>query len=497
MKRSKFTKWICGLLLLALIITPSMQADAAKAKTKAKAAPKAKVLDQSFATAARSALADGATISYTAQLPSIPASDDGVVYLFDMQPCEYGVAPTAVAVAAAPLSTTPTFAVPYTGARLYTKLGLAVKVGGQNVLIANPQYIVNPEVLATNTKARRVRPLKSQQGRDFCNLLIQADSNINGVIRDGYSTVQVISDTVPGGNEAYKSPFARLAMMPADAHPVTPLRYMLNVYEPAGINAMTQLLSRCAAESRAENFIIGNEANVRKWNYTIWQDWDSYVREYAQVFRVAYNAIKSKNANARVFVCLDQNWDRNRTPSHGEYYEFIDGKDFLDKFNAVIAGEGNIDWNVAQHPYPVPLTYAKFWDMSGCPNGGYMKAQVSSGKMMTFQNLSLLTNHLSRPEMLSPTGAVRRVILSEIGLTNAQGVDVQAAALFASYEAAKRNPYVDEIIYLFENSEAMLDTRLTGQAQVVYDSLGTPAEPTYDAWAKAVIGISDWAQVLK
>ena len=101
------------------------------------------------------------------------------------------------------------------------------------------------------------------------------------------------------------------------------------------------------------------------------------------------------------------------------------------------------------------------------------------------------------PELLSPNGTPRRIILSEIGLTNAQGVDVQAAALYASYVAAKSNPLVDEIIYLLAYSEPMVDTRLSGQAQQVYNSLGTASEATYDAWAKAVIGISDWSQVIR
>ena len=126
-----------------------------------------------------------------------------------------------------------------------------------------------------------------------------------------------------------------------------------------------------------------------------------------------------------------------------------------------------------------------------------MAAQISSGKMMSFQNLSLLTNYLQSPEMLSPQGAVRHVILSEIGLTNAQGTDVQAAALYASYTAAKSNPFVEEIIYLLSFSEPQVDTRLSGQSQLVYDSLGTANEAAYDAWAKAYIGISDWSQVIR
>lgn len=480
MRKRKAWKHLFNLLAVIFVMMAGIQADAAKA------------LDENFASSAQSKLLDSATISYSAVLPQVPASDDGVLYLFELQPYEYAIAPGAVPVAAVPMSQTPVIAVPYTGTRLYTKLALAVKSGGQNVMIASPQYIANPELLATHTKARQTRALNSIQGQSFMNLFMS--NNLNGVMSGRFSTVQIMNQ---GNNQGITNPYSRAAMMPADTHPVTPRYYMLNASEPAGITALANDLSKCAAGSTAENFIVGNEVNVRTWNYMIWTDWDHYIREYAQAFRVAYNAIKSQNANARVFVCLDQNWDRNRPASHSEYYEYIDGKDFLTKFNALIKKEGNIDWGVAQHPYPVPLTYAKFWDMSACPDGAYMQAQVSSGKMLTFQNLSLLTNYLQTADLLSPTGGVRHVILSEIGITNAQGVDVQAAALYASYVAAKNNPYVEEIIYTQSFSEAMLDTRFTGQAQLVYSSLGTANEATYDAWAKAFIGITDWSQVLK
>ena len=462
MKKVKPNKRVYGVLFVLLVLMAGIQTNAAKA------------LNQAFAVAAQSILLDKKTISYTATLPEIPVSDDGIVYLYEMQPFEYAVAPTAVPAASAPASLTPAFTVPYTETRLYTKLGLAVKSGGQNVLIANPQYIANPELLAAHTKARQVRALKSEQGKEFCNLYLT--ENTAGVMAGRYTTAQVMNT---GSNQAITNPYSRAALMPTDPRPVTPRHYMLNASEPAGINAIASELSKVAANSTIENFIIGNEVNVRTWNYMIWTDWDSYIREYAQAFRVAYNAVKSQNANAHVFICIDQNWDRNRPVGHAEYYEFIDGKDFLAKFNALIASEGNIDWGVAQHPYPVPLTYAKFWDMSGCPSGSYMAAQVSSGKMMTFQNLTLLTNALQSPEMLSPSGAVRHVILSEIGLTNAQGTEVQAAALYASYVAAKSNPFVEEIIYLLSFSEPQVDTRLSGQSQLVYDSLGTANEAVY------------------
>lgn len=497
MKKFKFSKCIYVLLLAVLLVVPGVTADAAPKKTATKKAAAAPVLGESFAAGASSRLLDGATIHFSAALPSVPTSDDGLLYLYDMWPAEYAVAPTAVPVAAVPLSTDVAVTVPYTANRLYQKLGLAVKVGGQNVLIASPQYISNPELLATHTKPVRGQTFNSVQGVNFHNLLIQAGSNIDGIIGGGYSTVQVISDDVLGANELYKSPLARAAAAAGDTRPGLHHRFMLNSMEPQGITAVTQLLTRCAAASSADNYIIGNEANVRKWNYVAWTDWDSYVREYAQVFRICYNAIKSQNANARVYVCIDQNWDRNRPASHPEYYEFIDGKDFLAKFNTIIKQSGNIDWNVSAHPHTVPLTYAKFWDMSGCPDGGYMSAQVNSGKMMTFQNISMLSNFLMTPEMLKADGTPRRIIFGELALASEQGSDVQAAALYAAYMSAKMNPLVDECIFYQANDPTSCDSRLQGQSQAIFSTLGTPADAQYDAWAKSVIGISDWSQVIK
>ena len=103
MRGKKQTKRVYGILFVLFVMVLGIQANAARA------------LNQAFATAAGSVLVDRATIAYTATLPEIPASDDGVLYLFEMQPYEYAVAPTAVPVASAPASLTPAFTVPYTG----------------------------------------------------------------------------------------------------------------------------------------------------------------------------------------------------------------------------------------------------------------------------------------------------------------------------------------------------------------------------------------------
>ena len=102
---------------------------------------------------------------------------------------------------------------------------------------------------------------------------------------------------------------------------------------------------------------------------------------------------------------------------------------------------------------------------------------------------------MQQPELLNPQGNVRHIICSEIGITSAQGEDVQAAALYASYYAAKSNPYIEQIIYLTYSPGYGFE--LTGTAKDVFNNMQGPNAATYDEWAKAVIGISDWSQVLR
>ena len=108
------------------------------------------------------------------------------------------------------------------------------------------------------------------------------------------------------------------------------------------------------------NWIVGNEINVRSlWNYMQYVDLKTYVKEYVRAFRICYNTIKSMNANARVYISLDQQWKKELT-SESSY----NSRDVLDEFNAQIAREGNIGWGLAHHPYSVPMTWPKFWELS-------------------------------------------------------------------------------------------------------------------------------------
>ena len=444
--------------------------------------------------------ADG-TVTYAAVPDNrLPVPDDGMLYLFELDPYEYDLTSDTGVIKAMKFDSSEhiwsfSFPVNFRQAdtRLYSKFAVGIKSGGALYMVTEPTYITNPEALAQNTRMRYPRSKKSTQGEEFNNLYL--DGTYGPVLAWPFKTIQVLNT---GDSAALTHPMARADAMEADPAKVEqPMFYMFNASDAEGVDALASFMEYYAANSQGgENWIIGNEINTRRWNYMAWTDWDHYIKEYTQAFRVMYNAIMSTNANARVYVCLDQIWDKNLAPGDEGYDQCMDGRDFLEKYNALIRQSGNIDWGVSQHPYTNPMGYAKFWDMSGCENGAVYAGQVASGQIVTFQNLSVLTDFMQTPSMLDTHGNVRHIILSEIGLTNAQGSEIQAAALCASYAAVKDNPLIDEMMYLLAYSDPGMDSSLDAFAQRIYDEMDGENGDLHMEWAKSYIGISDWAEII-
>lgn len=439
-----------------------------------------------YATFASARLSNASTVVYNATLTGVPQSDDGMIYLYALQPFEYVVSPTDFQVGVCAASAAPAFSFNLKSSAgvsmICYKFAMAVKVNGQLVTIANScQYITNPEVAATRTRA----PQNIGFVEPYEKMLLYRVGEVAPVMwnYNAPATAVIVNKADPD----LINPLA----LKGDSHPQKKMYYMFNAATVNGVAKLQSTMSNFAANSTVDEFIIGNEVNTRTWNYTAYVNAETFVREYYQAFRVSYNAIKSTNANAKVFISLDQNWDRNRNDP-----EYIDGADFMLLFNQMMVAEGNIDWGLAMHPYPTPLTYAKFWDYSGCPSGSYYVNQVKSGKIVTFQNLPVMTSFMSMPGMLSPTGKIRDIILPEMGITSAQGYEVQAAAIMAVYQACRNNPAIKRIYYHRMNEGGQLNFGTVGISEEVYQAVlhGNPGK--YDQWAKNFIGIADWHQVL-
>jgi len=278
--------------------------------------------------------------------------------------------------------------------------------------------------------------------------------------------------------------------------------YMYNAADASGVNAIaaaaTFLAERYSgAHGTISNWIIANEINATKeWNNYASVDHYTYTEEYAKGFRVFYNAIKSVNGSARIYMPLDQQWNRNL--KSGDH----DGRDILEDFNNILKAKGNINWDLAIHPYPVPLTTANFW------SGSKYVSQSIDSPMVSMKNINVVTDYISGSNFLRDDGNTRKVFLSEVGFTSTSGENVQAAALAYAYYIAEKNPHINGLIINRQTDDGVeiaqgLAVGLTHpngahiKAYEVYKHLDMGDSQEYTRFALDVIGADSWASIVK
>lgn len=432
--------------------------------------------------------------------------------------------------------------------RLYDKFVVAVKRDGEYAALCTPVYLTNPEAIASyreaypeadSIKGLLVDPLKlatselDELGVKHAVYNVPVARLLGSSTQASYPTITYTyngKDYTLNGHviSEYDYVFKTLTekgivitaillnnksdVYPQMIHPLSrggnAYYYAFNAAEEEGCEYLEAIAAFLAERYRDEehgivmNWIVGNEINVRSlWNYMQYVDLQTYVREYARAFRVVYNAVKSMNANARVYISLDQQWKRNLA-SDASY----DSRDILDEFNRCISREGNIDWGLAHHPYSVPMTWPKFWDLSDQDEALVLESEDTS--LVTIYNIDVVTDYLTQEEFLTPSGEVRSVILSEMGFTSTYGEDVQAAAFAYAYYIAENNQYIDAMILSRETDAAEevaqgLALGLSyqnGRKKYIYDVfryIDTEESEEYTEFAKMYIGINDWNDVIE
>lgn len=455
------------------------------------------------------------------------ASEDGILHLYAQNPYESGT--QGVEVAQAPNGTASfTFSLNKNSANsnLFKKFTVIAIQNGVPTAVSNSVYITNPEACATHTAARRDGGIKgilpASQLLNANNLtdlgVHQATYNLllgrittGGGIDYQYNgktwhfNAQVVSeyDTVARrlNDQGIQVTFIMLNDLGADPTLIHPLArdgaaanyYALNAADQAGVEKLAAVASFLGqrysntGHGTVDNWIIGNEVNARQpWNYMQSTGVNQYAAAYADAFRLMYNGLKSENANAQVYVATDQQWAVGSNPS--QYYG---SRPFLIAFNDYIRAEGNIDWRLSSHPYNVPLYDPNNWT----PTGYATHSQNS--RYVTMQNIDVITDFLSQPELLSPSGNVRSLKLSEVGYTSSAGEEQQAIAVTYAYLQAAGNRYVDGLIISREMDEAveiaqgMAVGLLNGSAQpkMAYDFYKHAGDPDYLAQASAMAGV--------
>ncbi len=267
--------------------------------------------------------------------------------------------------------------------------------------------------------------------------------------------------------------------------------YGLNANTTEGVEMLAAAASFLANRwtgrgfGQVDNFIIGNEVNAwSMWNYMRCPSNDIFVAEYANAFRIIYNAIKSENASANVYTYIDHQWARAEASS------YISGRGFLSSFNSYIKSQGNIDWRVAAHPYNAVLTDPCAWSGNKAPHD-------QSSPYVTIYNLDVLTDYLASADLRSPSGAVRSVKISELGYTSIGGEQYQAASIVYAYNVAKNNQYVDGFIlsreadHTDEIAEGLAYGICTGnlEKKQAYSFYQRVDDPSLMAEASAIAGV--------
>ena len=210
--------------------------------------------------------------------------------------------------------------------------------------------------------------------------------------------------------------------------------YGFNVLTDSGKAAVRDYARRIAAlyHDSVSNWVIGNEVNdAVAWDFNGIMDIDAHAVTYADAFRIFYEEIKNANPDARVFIPFDMRWKA----AAGEGYYTV--ADYLPRLNSMLK---DLDYGIAWHAYPVHFfTKPEFLDDDGITD------DINTTPNINLKNIHLLTDYMQRPEMLSPAGTVRHLLLTEQGFTSAceNGEARQAQAIRDAWAVVQANPYIE------------------------------------------------------
>ncbi|MFX3636753.1 MAG: DUF5722 domain-containing protein [Candidatus Pristimantibacillus sp.] len=438
--------------------------------------------------------------------------------------------------------------------RLYSKFVVAARTAeGEYIAIDAPQYVINAEVIAGNTEpfpqAQSIKGLQVQMTGDaqelgishaalnvaYNELMYKANNHPDNTIAyeiEG-ETYYFRKDRIERMDNEIKSMsdngilVSLILIMYNTKDPETANEYLIHPdSEPGGtvyalntanetgvkyVKAATKFMAErysMANEQygRAVNYIVGNEIGQNKvWNNMGPQTVDTYVREYAQTLRLVDTIVKSEYANARTYVSLDHFWNENL---EGDSMWKYDNKVIVDRLTQLTGAEGNFAWNLAFHPYPEDLFDPRFWNDTTA-------TQSFDTKRITFKNLEVLVDYMKQSDYLFD-GAMRRIILSEQGfhsLSNSVAdQEIQAAAYAYAYYKVKFLDGIDNFIlhrHVDHGQEGGLNLGLwthTPNSVIVPDQhkasydvfkyIDTSRSLEETEFAKAIIGINDWKEVI-
>ena len=285
---------------------------------------------------------------------------------------------------------------------------------------------------------------------------------------------------------------------------------MPNLTTPEGVHAYRAALAFLAKRyaegphGRITHWILHNEVDQAfAWTNMGEQPMDIVMDHYVRSMRLAYLSARQFNPSAKVFISLTHHW----TAPEGKSLQHYRPKDMLDRLADYSRLEGDFEWGVAYHPYPQGLFQAATWNDKR-PSFSFDSPYI------TPKNIEVLDAYLHRQPLLYQGKTPRAVLLSEQGFHtkdySPEAQQLQAAALVYTWHKIRPLPTIEAFhnhrwIDSTEEGGLLLGLRTVPAAAApfgerksgwgVYQALDTPGEEEASAFAKAIIGVSDFSQI--
>ena len=232
-------------------------------------------------------------------------------------------------------------------------------------------------------------------------------------------------------------------------------------------------------------------------------DMMQYMDTYIRSMRLIYYTTYKYNSNTEVLISLSHYWyDHFEEPNCHPSAHLL--KLLIDYTKA----EGDFFWGIAFHPYPESLVNPKSW----LDKNATMKIDTN---LITFKNLEILDAWIQHPKVLYQGITKRTLLLSE---QNPNSMDYseksqqeQAASLAYVWKKVCACRGIDAYIahrWIDDRTEGGLKTGLRKYADFlqdpygkkmawfVYRALGTAEEDEQCEFAKKIIGINDWKEIM-
>jgi hypothetical protein len=268
---------------------------------------------------------------------------------------------------------------------------------------------------------------------------------------------------------------------------------------------------------KAVGFIVGNEVDAQwAWSNSGEKTIDQFLNDYSRALRTMSLASRNFDKNARTYTSLTHAWTvgAGANPDEAIPTRFYKAKDVIDKLNSISKATGDFPWFIAYHPYPANLFKPDFWnDTTATDDVGT--------DLITFKNIQVLPRYLADQNLLYK-GQPRRIILSEQGCNTPGSGDnlsldaekLQAACYAYAYYKIRFLPSIDSFIlhrHVDYKTEGGLNLGLWA-ADYTVNSQSAPLRQKYiydvfkyidtdrslevTDFAKKIIGIGDWADVI-